>query len=163
MTLLLALSLSAIDPAAHAGALLGQLPPPPPPPPPAMAAPSPAAEREVTIRALREELEDLQEKKSSIGYVFPALCIAAGVGLAVLGTSLNPEVGWPRPALMIGGAGIAALSSLWLIVRIVRTISLSGQISDKEDQLRILEAQRVQVSVVPLPGGGAFAGLRFSL
>jgi hypothetical protein len=147
--LLAVMNLSSIDASAHRGALLAQ-------------APSPAAEREVTIKALHEELEELEEKRSSIGYVFPALCIAGGVGLIVLGSTIQTDVQWLPPALLIGGTAIAVLSSLWLIVRIVKTITLSGQISDKEEQLRALEAQRVQVSVVPMRGG-VLAGLRFSL
>jgi hypothetical protein len=144
------LSTGSLSDAPHPGWLLAQAPPP-----------NPAVEREVTIKALREELEDLRDQRSSIGYVFPILCIGVGVGLVVLGEVVKTET-WLTDTLLISGAVIGGASVLWLIIRIVRTISLSNQIGDKEDQLRQLEDQRLRVSVVPLRGG-VFAGLQLAL
>ena len=119
--------------------LLSQQPLPPPPPP----SYSPATEREVTIKALREEIVELKDEKSGIGYVFPSLCIAAGAGLIAAGLLVNVGNTWFRPAMLISGTTISVLSTLWLIFRIAKTISLGGQIDGKEDQLRELERQRV--------------------
>ncbi len=130
----------------HQGWLLAQAP----------AAP-PALEREATIKALREEVEALQEQRSGIGYVFPAICIAAGVGLFVLGNAVSANPSWLRPTLQIGGVAIATLSTVWLIVRIVRAVSLTSQISSKEEQIEALEHQRLQVSFAPVRGGAVVA------
>ena len=132
-----------------------------PPPPPSSY--SPATEREVTIKALREEIADLKDEKSGIGYVFPSLCIGAGAGLIAAGLLVRSSESWFRPAMLIAGTAIATLSTLWLIIRIARSISLGGQISGKEDQLRELEAQRVRVGFGVDPGGGAFASLTVPL
>jgi hypothetical protein len=149
--LVAALSTSSLADAPHSGWLVAQAPP------------SPALEREVTIKALREELDDLRDQRSSIGYVFPILCIGAGVGLVVLGSVVKTSETWLNETLLISGSVIAGLSTLWLILRIARSISLGSQISDKEEQLRQLEDQRLRLSVVPLPGGGIFAGLQLTL
>jgi hypothetical protein len=145
------LSTGSLSDAPHPGWLLAQAPPPPS-----------AVEREVTIKALREELEDLRDQRSSIGYVFPILCIGAGVGLVVLGSVVKTSESWLTETLLISGSVIAGASMLWLIIRIVRTISLSNQISDKEDQLRQLEDQRLRVSLLPIRGG-IFAGVVLTL
>jgi hypothetical protein len=152
--LVAALSTSSLPDAPHSGWLLAQAPPPPA---------SPALEREVTIKALREELDDLRDQRSSIGYVFPILCIGVGVGLVVLGSVVKTSETWLNETLLISGSVIAGLSTLWLILRIARSVSLGSQISDKEEQLRQLEDQRLRVSVVPLRGGGIFAGLQLTL
>jgi hypothetical protein len=177
--LLLALSLSHLDPASHAGLLLGQeLPPPPPPPPsalpppppppPAVPAPgspgySPASEREVTIKALREELTELEEQKGGIGFFFPIFWMAAGGGLIAAGTLLQVGSPWLNTALLVGGTAIAVLATVWLIFRIAKSINLGSQISDKEQQLRTLEAQRLQVGFGALPGGGGYGALTVRL
>lgn len=160
--LLAALCLQTLNPATHAGWLLGQTELPPPPPPPAVAPAAPrldARDRELTIRALRDELAELADQKSSIGYVFPILCIGAGVGLIVAGLLVRTDQSWLTSTLLIGGTAIAVLSTLWFIYRIVRGISLGSQISEKEEQLRKLESQRLQPAFGLLPGGGAYGAL----
>lgn len=156
-----AVVLSSIDASAHRGLLLAQADVPQPPPPPSSY--SPAAEREVTIKALREEITELSDQKASIGYVFPSLCIAAGAGLIAGGLLLNTSVSWLNTAMLVSGTAIAALSTLWLILRITRSISLGGQIDGKEEQLRRLEAQRLGVSFGVDPRGAAWAGLTVRL
>ncbi len=117
----------------------------PPPPPPSY---SPAQEREITIKALREEVEELKDQKSGIGYVFPTLCIGAGAALIATGLLVRVDASWFRPTMLIGGTAIATLSTLWLIIRIARSISLGNQIGDKEDQIRKLEDQRLQARLM---------------
>jgi hypothetical protein len=104
-----------------------------------------AADREVTIRALRDEISELEDQKGSIGYVFPSLFIVGGGALAIFGLTYQPEasLSWLRTTLIIGGTGIAVLSTFWLIYRIVKTISLGNEIDRKHHQLDQLEAQRV--------------------
>ena len=121
-----------------------------------------ASDREVTIKALREEITDLSDQKSGIGYVFPVLCAATGVGLAVVGGTVKTGAAWANQTLLIGGGLIAVASTAWFVIRLVRAISLSSRISEKEDQLEALERQRLQVSFAPIPGGW-FAGLSFAL
>lgn len=161
LALAAAVVLSSIDAASHRGLLLAQADLPRPPPPPSSY--SPAAEREVTIKALREEIAELSDQKSGIGYVFPSLCIAAGAGLIAAGLLVNTSTSWVTTALLVSGTAIAALSTLWLILRIARTISLGGQIDGKEEQLRRLEAQRLGVSFGFDPRGAAWAGLTVRL
>lgn len=153
--------LSSIDPAAHRGLLLAQADVPQPPPPPSSY--SSATDREVTIKALREEIVELSDQKSGIGYVFPIICIGAGAGLIAAGLLVNSSTPWVNTALLVSGTAIAALSTLWFILRLVRGISLGNQISDKEEQLRRLEAQRIGVSFGFDPRGGAYAALTVRL
>src|SRR4051812_12625263 len=116
--LVVALGIASPSPLRHEGWLLAQGP-----------APMPASEREITIKAMREELTELREQRSSIGYVFPILCVGAGVGLAVAGAVVHTD-GWITQTLLISGAVIGGASMLWLIYRIVKSVSLSNQISD---------------------------------
>jgi hypothetical protein len=135
------------------------LPQPPPPPPssgpdpyytPAPApAPGriPAHEREATIKALREEIKELDEQKSSIGYTWPSIFIVAGTVIALVGLTQNIQDQIVRNTLIIGGTVIAGLSTLWLVIRIVRGISIGNEIGEKQDQLKTLERQRTQLSL----------------
>src|SRR5687768_8061600 len=75
-----------------------------------------ASDRELTIRALREEIAELRDERSGIGFVFPTLLIAAGGGVVFGGLYLKLEPMW------ITGAVIAIGSTVWLLSRIIRTI-----------------------------------------
>jgi hypothetical protein len=101
-------------------------------------------DREVTIRALRDELVDLEDRKSDIGYFWPIFWAAAGTGVVGGGAALSgTSIAWGKSALMIGGTVVAAAATTWLLVRIARAISLSSQIDTKQDQLSALQAQRL--------------------
>jgi hypothetical protein len=66
----------------------------------------------------------------------------------------HTSVDWVAPALLYTGIAIATLSTVWLIYRIVRSVSLSRQISNKEDQIEQLEQKRFTPVVGLTPKGG---------
>lgn len=140
---------------AHQGWLLAQNQVPPPS--------QSVADREATLKALRDEKAELEDQKSSIGYVFPVIFIAVGVGLGVFGefVEANNHTSIVGPICLGTGAVIATLSVVWLIYRIVRSVSLSHQISEKENQIEELQRQRFQPVVVPTPRGGVIAGFAY--
>ncbi|MHB8872570.1 MAG: hypothetical protein ACYC8T_02680 [Myxococcaceae bacterium] len=114
----------------------------------AQAAPSnDVAGRELTIAAMQNELAELQDQASSVGFVFPVLGIGLGVGMIALGASSGAD------ALGIAGLVVGALSSVWLLYRIVRRISLGHDIGKLEDQLDQLKAQRLPQRAGPPPLG----------
>ncbi len=106
-------------------------------------------DRELTIRALHDEITELRDEKSGIGFVFPSLCIGAGVGAVFGGLALKLVPLW------IAGAVVGGLSVIWLITRIARAIWYSNKIGEREDQLDALSAQRVSVSIWVGPGTGS--------
>ncbi|MBK7858346.1 MAG: hypothetical protein IPJ65_06930 [Archangiaceae bacterium] len=145
---------------------------PPPPPPPVVQAPAPAPspapqgvspprarmpaqEREAVIRALRSELKELEEEKAGVGYVAPILFVGVGVGGILVGTLWHSGIPTLNTVLLVAGTTIAALSTLWFLIRVVKGVSLGNQISGKEQELRELEAQRFQLGFMLLPGAGA--------
>jgi hypothetical protein len=151
------------------------LPPPPPPPQqaPLLLQQRPTGiERELTIRALREELEELRDQKASIGYFWPVTFSLVGAGVLLVGAGAVSSAGnavssssasgirTTGTALAIAGAAVSGLSVFWFVSRIGRSISLGSQIDDKEEQLRLYEAQRLQLSVLAVPGLGTFVGLQ---
>jgi hypothetical protein len=124
---------------------------------------SSAVDREMTIRALRDEVDDLESRKG--GYFWPVFWAGAGAGVAVLGAVL-PANGSSsqtlKNALLIAGGIAGSASIIWLVARIARNLSISSDIAGKEDQLRALEAQRLQLGLSMFPGGGMLA-LTFAL
>jgi hypothetical protein len=121
------------------------------------------SDREATIKALRDEKADLEDQKASVGYAFPIVLIIIGGGFALItpifhydSTSLVP------PVLYVGGSLVATIGAVLLIYRIVHSVSLSHQISEKENQIEQLSQQRFQPVVLPLPRGGAMAGFAYA-
>lgn len=109
---------------------------------------SPVIDREVTIRALRDEVAELEDERSGVGYVFPSLVASLGIGAALYGTlaltgTTGPQA-WLRPTLQVAGGLIAGLAVTWLVVRIAKVVRLNGDIDDKREQLRALEARRLE-------------------
>jgi hypothetical protein len=119
---------------------------PPPPPPPVVLVPVySGVDREVTIRALRDEIDDLETRKR--GYFAPVFW--AGVGSAVLACGLlapvsGDEAGTFRASMILAGTLAAGAAVTWLIVRIAHNASLAAEIDGKSDQIRALEARRLE-------------------
>ena len=121
--------------------------------------PTPASEREVAIRAVREELTELRDQRSGAGYVLPSIFIIAGITLCVLGTTLQLDstLGWLRVTLLMTGAATTSAAGFWLLSKIAKAVALGNKIDLKEEQLHALETARLNVSMMLVPGGAMAA------
>ncbi len=66
------------------------------------------ADREAMLRALRDEKAELEDQKSSIGYVFPVIFLALGLGCAGFAELIRVDKTSIVPPILLGTGVVVA-------------------------------------------------------